>query len=85
MSAVPFSIANDWDKHPELRISVGWRTASRRMPIVAEATVDGKPWAVRINDFPDEPLFTLIIAGVEVMHFDDWPEFWHRPELPEIG
>lgn len=55
------------------------------MPIVAEATVEGKPWTVRINDFPDEPLFTLLIAGVEVMHFDDWPEFWHRPEFPEIG
>jgi hypothetical protein len=28
-----------------------------------------------MNDFPDEPLWTLIVDGVE-HHFDDTPKIW---------
>ena len=85
MKAVPFDIANDWAAHPDFCISVNWRSSSGHESTVAEATVDGKPWAVRMNDFPDEPLFTLLIAGSEAMHFDDWPTFWNRPDNLEVS
>ena len=39
----------------------------------------GEQWLVRLNDFPDESLFTLIVDGVEVGDFDDWPPAWERP------
>lgn len=35
-------------------------------------------WKLRINDFPEEPLFTLFIDGSEWGDFDDWPPAWKR-------
>ncbi|HEY7491100.1 MAG TPA: hypothetical protein VIH59_08340 [Candidatus Tectomicrobia bacterium] len=34
---------------------------------------------IRINDFPDEHLYTLIVNDREVVHFDNWPQYWTRP------
>jgi hypothetical protein len=45
------------------------------------ATVDGKTWTVRINDFPEEELYTLLIDGKAVLSFSDEPGNWHFPEL----
>jgi len=81
---LPFSIANDWLKHPGLWRPVGWRTASGADNIIVQATVGRHTWTVRLNDFPDEPCHTLLIDGDEIMHFDDWPWFWRRPPLPKI-
>jgi len=43
------------------------------------AQVDGAPWRVRINDFPDEPMYSLEIDGDIVGDFNDWPVQWTRP------
>jgi hypothetical protein len=77
------SIANDWENHPELHISVPWRTASGRDYIVFEAIVGNSHWIIRLNDFPDEPLYSLLINGDEIIHFDEWPANWNRPDLPK--
>jgi hypothetical protein len=37
---------------------------------------------VRVNDFPEEQLYTLFVNGNEVGNFDDWPEQWVRIDLP---
>jgi len=42
------------------------------------AQVDGERWRVRINDFPDEPMYSLEIDGVIMGDFNDWPEQWTR-------
>jgi hypothetical protein len=34
---------------------------------------------VRVNGFPDEPLYTLIIGEKEAADFDNWPKSWKRP------
>ena len=44
------------------------------------ACVDGAGWVIRINDFPKEPLYTLLVDGTPVLDFDDWPLVWIRPE-----
>jgi hypothetical protein len=44
-----------------------------------KADVDGIRWRLRINDFPDEPLFTLFIENQEWGHFDDLPPTWSIP------
>ena len=80
-----FSKPNNWEDHPEIKQDVDWRTASGKEGIAFVAEKGGAAWSIRINDFPDEPLFTLIVGGEEVLHFDDWPHFWVRPELPEMG
>ena len=35
---------------------------------------------VRLNDFPDQPLYTLIVADNEAANFDNWPKRWRREE-----
>jgi hypothetical protein len=42
------------------------------------ASVDGARWQVRINDYPDEILYSLIIDGAVIADFHDWPEGWLR-------
>lgn len=57
---------------------VAWqRTGTAEFPFVAR--VAGQSWRIRINDFPAEALYTLLIDGQAVADFDDWPAAWQRP------
>lgn len=63
------------------------------MPLVWEHTGDGvvpfrtsvgeRTLTVRVNDFPAEPLYTLLVDGDEVEDLDDWPDAWHKPGTPQ--
>lgn len=44
-----------------------------------QAEFEGERLAIRLNDFPEESLYTLMVNGQEVINFDDWPEAWPRP------
>lgn len=44
-----------------------------------EVECEGERLVIRLNDFPDEPLYTLLVNDVELAHFDDWPKPWARP------
>ena len=44
-----------------------------------ETQVDGQRWQIRINDFPAEVLYSLLVEGYEIMRFNDWPSAWRRP------
>lgn len=58
-------------------------------PIAWEATCDAEfPYAVvldgtrhvlRVNDFPAEPLYTLLVEGQPIADLEDWPPTWIRP------
>ena len=50
---------------------------STEFPFVSE--FEGLKCLVRLNDFPAQHLYTLIVASDEVSDFDDWPEQWQRP------
>jgi len=62
-----------------LNMNVTWsRTGD---PVVLwRAEVGTRGWAVRINDFPEEHLYTLIVGEEEVGDFDDWPRGWIRED-----
>jgi hypothetical protein len=60
-----------------LRAEVSWSATDD--PIRPyEARVGPDTWAVQVNDFPDEQLYTLLINGQESGSFDDWPAQWKR-------
>jgi hypothetical protein len=42
------------------------------------ATVKGRACKLRMNDFPEEPLYTLTV-GDEQVDLDDAPKSWHFP------
>jgi hypothetical protein len=42
------------------------------------AEVGFHTWHVRVNNFPDDALYTLLIDGREVGDFDEWPPLWVR-------
>jgi len=63
---------------------IAWR-ASRESPYMFQAVFKGEDILVRLNDFPDEPLCTIIIRGTET-DVHDFPKCWtlprHRGEKP---
>jgi hypothetical protein len=82
--SIPFSLANNWADVPEVKRPIPWITAGGNEGICFSAEVNGRIWSLRLNDFPDEPAHTLLIEGEEILHFDDWPDFWARPEYPKM-
>lgn len=62
---------------PEKR-AVIWRATGRaEFPYAAD--VNGQRWEIRVNDFPAEPLYTLLINSVAYADYDEWPTAWKRP------
>ena len=53
----------------------GWsRTGDAFFPVAA--VVDGAWWVLRINSFPDHPLWTLFVDGGRRFDLDDAPAAW---------
>ncbi len=46
------------------------------------AVVDAVTLVIRVNDFPAEPLYTVLAGGRPLGDLEDWPARWIRPELP---
>jgi hypothetical protein len=46
------------------------------------ATVDGVELLLRVNDFPAEPLYSLLVNGQVTEDLEDWPARWVRPGTP---
>ncbi|MCI5145728.1 MAG: hypothetical protein D3923_09395 [Candidatus Electrothrix sp. AR3] len=57
--------------------NIVWRkTDDSEFPYVA----DGKheQMKIRLNDFPAEPLYSLVINDAVFCDFDQWPPSWQR-------
>ncbi len=62
-----------------VRRAVAWRLGDdAEHPYVVD--VDGRRWELRLNDFPVEPLYTLLVDGQEAGDLEEWPEAWQRPD-----
>ena len=53
------------------------RTGDGEFPY--RARIEGREWIIRVNDFPAEPLYSLMIDGQAALDLEDWPEVWIRP------
>jgi hypothetical protein len=56
-----------------------WRTKDQMAFWRADARPD--TWTVRVNDFPEDHLYTLLINDREIGNFDEWPAQWLRVGL----
>jgi hypothetical protein len=64
-----------------LQTPIAWNpTPSAFVPYVAR--VEGRELALRLGEFPEEPMFALFVDGQEMGAFDDWPSGWSRPRTP---
>jgi len=69
-------------KYDLTMIPVVWKhTGNAEFPYTAD--VRSRRFTIRINDFPAEPMYTLIAEGHELKHFDDWPSAWVMPDPPQ--
>ena len=61
-----------------LKQKLEWvKTSDALHPLRTKA--EGQELRIRIGDFPEESMYTLLVGEQEVAQFDDWPKTWSRP------
>lgn len=74
-------------KHRELRVRAHWRqTGNPCFPVVAR--VKRHWWVLRVNNFPDHPVWTLLVDGERKFDLDEAPAAWGNPadsSLPSLA
>lgn len=75
-----FELYDNWSYFPEYaELGLKWaKCASIVSGFAFEAVFCGRIFKLRLNDFPEEPLYTLIVDGKEIINFNDWPSKWRR-------
>jgi hypothetical protein len=67
------------DKSECFKKDVHWNAGENAtVPYVAKLGKD--TWEIRVNDFPEKDVYSLLINGKEIKDFNEWPESWHKPE-----
>jgi len=65
-----------WSQHPELLRKIVFRKANKH-PIWCIANVDGSVWKITLNNYPDDPAYTIFVDDKPIMSFNNWPnEIW---------
>lgn len=59
-----------------LATTVTWTAGDLDHPWTAQ--VAGATWRIRLNDFPDDLMYSLLIEAAPIGAFHDWPETWQR-------
>ncbi len=73
-----FALADVRDLLAILDVSPRWyQTGAPFFPVAGR--VDGAWWVLRVNSFPDHPLWTLFVDGVRRFDVDDAPPAWGNP------
>jgi len=66
------------ETNPYLTQTIHWtRADDPEFPY--QAHIRQQLWVIRINDFPDMQLYTLLIDQQVILDFDNWPPAWKRP------
>jgi hypothetical protein len=77
-----FEKEDNWSDVPNYRgKAVFWEVRPiSDHPYFYHAHVGGQDWWLRLNNFPEEPCFTLMVGGQEIIHLNDWPPEWKKKE-----
>jgi hypothetical protein len=58
---------------------IAWsRTGDGEFPYRAEFL--GRVFTLRVNDFPAEPLYSVLCEGQNLGDLEHWPSAWNRPD-----
>lgn len=61
------------------RKSLVWERTKQPLLFPAyKTTYNGRELYVRVNNFPEEHLYTLMEGIKDLVSFDDWPDKWQR-------
>lgn len=64
--------------HPDLEQHPHWhRTGNPYFPVAAR--VNEQWWVLRVNNFPDHPVWTLLVDGERRFDLDNQPANWGNP------
>jgi len=70
---------DNWNDFPGLaKRNLNWianHAGEKHILFVLESN---STWKIRLNDFPEEPMYTLIVEEKEVLNFTDWPDSWKK-------
>jgi hypothetical protein len=77
-----FNVEDNWSDVPEYRgKQLLWKELQGAPGgYIFQTNVESMLWKIRLNDFPDEPLYTLVVNGEDVVHFNEWPKEWGKEE-----
>ncbi|MEV6583118.1 hypothetical protein AB0M92_33725 [Streptomyces sp. NPDC051582] len=64
---------------PTLPANATWHQTGSRV-FCRAARADGRWWVLRLNHFPEHPLYTLFIDAHVIGDIDDVPDAWHLPD-----
>lgn len=82
LAAVLDAYRSQLRKYDLTAIPVTWKhTGDAEFPYTAD--VQNRRYTIRLNDFPAEPLYTLIAEGNELQDLEDWPGAWEMPAPPK--
>jgi hypothetical protein len=59
-----------------LKRNIRWTETADAELVYTADDPHGRKLAIRLNDFPAEPLYTLLCDAVAIESFDDWPQSW---------
>ena len=60
------------------KIEIEW-SATGDAEYIYFTVINERTFHIRLNDFPAEPMYTLIFEKIVIIDFDDWPEVWKKP------
>lgn len=61
------------------QIKISWtETSDPEFPY--EASLDNAHWKLRVNDFPEEEMYTLMINNRAIISFTEKPDAWFFPK-----
>ena len=69
--------ANSAALQSALALPLNW-SATGTPDVPWKTDVNGACWQIRLNDFPDEVMYLLIVNGEVAGDFHDWPKAWKR-------
>ncbi|AHE68107.1 hypothetical protein [Legionella oakridgensis] len=63
----------------ELTTKIVWyKTKDPAYPYINDDNEDNI-YKIRMNDYPDEPAYTLLKNDKPLCSFSVWPDYWERP------